>query len=98
MNFRNRGWLITVMQAFGDALGEVRIARSDYDKQVAVALKSTIPSKQIGLLLIAHNLQAREALLEEFARRYVVIRNEFRRFRAANGRANDGTPPSNESN
>jgi hypothetical protein len=98
MNFRNRGWLITVMQAFGDALGEIRVARSDYDKQVAVALKSTVPSKQIGLLLIAHNLQAREALLEEFARRYVDIRNEFRRFRAASGRANDGAPASNESN
>ena len=88
MNFRNRGWLTTAMQAFGDALGEIRVARRDYDARVALSLKSAVPSGQISLLQLAHQLQAREALLEEFARCYVDIRTEFRHFRAANGHAN----------
>lgn len=97
MNFRDRRWLNTVMEAFGDALGEIRIARRDYDNRVALALKSTTASEQTGLLAIAHNLQACEALLEEFARRYLEIRTEYRRFRAANGRALGVAPPSAES-
>jgi hypothetical protein len=96
MNFSNRRWLLSVMKAFGDALGEIRIARRDYDNRVALALKSTTASEQIGLLVFAHHLQAREALLEEFARRYLEIRSEFRRFRAANGRALDVAPPTAE--
>ena len=87
MNFRNRGWLTTAMRAFGDALAEINIARRDYDEQVALALKSTVPSGQISLPVLAHHLQAREALLEEFARCYVDIRTEFRHFRATNGHA-----------
>jgi hypothetical protein len=97
MNFRNHGWLNTVMQAFGDALGEIRNARRGYDERVAHALKTTTSSEQIGLLMLAHHLQAREALLEEFARRYLEIRSEYRRFRGANGRAPGVAPPSGES-
>jgi hypothetical protein len=93
MSFSDRSWLLKAMHAFSAAMEETRLARRAHDKRIVRVFESGSISEQAYILVNAVDLQSREAVLTEFARSYLDIRRQSRKFRSGERKARLGISP-----